>query len=381
MDLDLTDEQRMIRDTVRQFAVRRVLPRAAEIDEKDEFFWDLLQEAGDLGILGLELPEEWGGAGAYPLSAVLATEEVARCSAVVANTIGAIRLHLQLLFRFGTEAQKREWLPRLSSGREIAALGLSEPEAGSDVAGMRTRAVRTDDGYLLSGTKCFTSFGPICSLLFVLAYTDPEKGTRGGMTLFLVDPKQPGVSIGAPEKKLGQKGVPLSTEFFDDVRLSEADVLGDKGQGFKMMMQCMDGTRIDVAAQSLGLSQACFDAARQYARDRVQFGQRIADFQMIQHMLADMATEIDAGRMLTYRAALIRSKGMRCSKEASMAKLFCSDHAMKHATDALQIFGGYGYTKAYPVERYFRDAKVLQIFDGTSQIQRVIIARHIMREI
>ena len=379
MDLDLTFEEQAISQTARRFAEEHILPRAAEIDEKEEFFFDILEEAARHGLLATEIPEAWGGAEAGPMASVLTTESFARCSATVAGAIGAIRTHMMLLHEFGSDEQKRRWLPRLVGGEGVAALGITEPDAGSDLSGIRTTAVRRGDSYVLNGSKCFTSFGPICDFFFVLAYTDKEKGTRGGMTLFLVEADAAGVFIGPPEKKMGHRGVPLTAETFTDVHVPAANVLGKEGQGFKALMHCFDATRTDVAAQGLGISQACFEAGTAYARERVQFGRPIGDNQAVQWMLVDMDMGIEAGRLLTYKAALMRARGVRCSREAATAKLFCSDNAMKHASDAVQIFGGYGYLKSNPLERFFRDAKVLQIWDGTSQIQRYVIAREILR--
>lgn len=381
MDFTPTFEQQAIRDTARRFAEEVVQPQAAEIDTNDRFFFDLLAAAGRLGLIAVDLAEVEGGAGADPLATILSVEEIGRRSPVVASTLGALRTHIMLLSRFGTKAQKERYLPRLIAGTGIAALAVTEPDAGSDLAGTRTRARRDGAGYRLDGAKCFTSFGNICDFYFVLAYTDPDQGTRHGMTLFLVDRDTPGITVGPEEAKLGQRGVPLTAETFEDVSVPADCVLGREGEGFGALMQCFDATRTEVAAQGLGISLACFEAAARYAGGRVQFGRPIIDHQAIQWMLVDMETEIEAGRLLTYKAATLLARGVRCSREASRAKLFCSDKAMRHATDAIQIFGGYGYLKSNPVERLFRDAKVLQIYDGTNQIQRLILAREIRKEV
>ena len=380
MDFTLTFEQRAIRDSARRFAEEEVQPQAAQIDAEDHFFFDILAAAGRLGLIAVDLPEAEGGAAADPLATVLTVEEIGRHSPVVASTLGAMRTHIMLLSRFGTEAQKKRYLPRLMAGTGIAALAVTEPEAGSDLARTRTRAQRDGANYRLNGAKCFTSFGNICDFYFLLAYTDPKQGTRRGMTLFLVDRDTPGITVGSQEPKLGQRGAPLTAEIFEDVPVPAASVLGREGEGFGALMHCFDATRTEVAAQGLGISLACFEASARYAAGRVQFGRPIIDHQAIQGMLVDMETDIEAGRLLTYQAATLRAQGMRCSREASRAKLFCSDNAMRHATDAIQIFGGYGYLKSNPIERLFRDAKVLQIYDGTSQIQRLILAREIRKE-
>ncbi|HEX2986588.1 MAG TPA: acyl-CoA dehydrogenase family protein [Chloroflexota bacterium] len=379
MDFQPTETQKMIRDMARQFATEYVEPRAKEIDEKDEFFPDLIEKAGELGLLGMELPEEDGGAACGTVAAVMSGEEIGRVSAAVCNVMGAIRLHLALLSKFGTAAQKEKWLEALSSGRKIGGFAITEPGAGSDVASIKTRAVKRGDKWVINGQKIFITLAPVSDMMIVLTSTDPEKGSRGE-TCFIVEKGTPGLTIGPKDPMMGQHGVPVSQVYFDDCEVPAENLFGEEGKGFKVMMAGLDGTRLDIAALSLGLSQAAFEQAASYAATREQFGQPIGENQGIGFMLAEMATEIDAGRMLLYRAAWMRDAGLPFTKESSMAKFFCADNAMRHTTNAVQIFGGYGYTKEYPVERYMRDTKVCLIYDGTSQIHRMIIARKILKE-
>ncbi|MGE5620779.1 MAG: acyl-CoA dehydrogenase family protein [Sphingomonadaceae bacterium] len=379
MDFHPTEVELMIRETARQFAIEHVEPRAKEIDEKDEFFHDLIEIAGDLGLLGMELPESEGGAACGTLAAVMSGEEIGRVSAAVCNVIGAIRLHVNLLSKFGTPAQKEKWLEVLCSGRKIGGFAITEPGAGSDVASLKTVAVRKGDKWVINGQKIFITLAPVSDMMIVLTSTDPSKGSRG-QTCFIVEKDAPGLKVGPKEPMMGQHGVPVSQVFFDDCEVPAENMFGQEGQGFKIMMAGLDGTRLDIAALSLGLSQAAFEMAAAYAATREQFGQPIGNFQGVGFMLAEMATEIDAGRLLLYRAARMRDEGVPFTKEASMAKYYCADNAMKHTTNAVQIFGGYGYSKEYPLERFMRDTKVCQIYDGTSQIHRMIIARQILKE-
>ncbi|MCL4534839.1 MAG: acyl-CoA dehydrogenase family protein [Bacteroidetes bacterium] len=379
MDFNPTEVEIMIRETARQFAIEHVEPRAKEIDEKDEFFPDLIEIAGDLGLLGMELPESEGGADCGTLAAVMSGEEIGRVSAAVCNVIGAIRLHLNLLSKFGSPAQKERWMEALSSGRKIGGFAITEPGSGSDVSSIKTTAVRRGDRWVINGQKIFITLAPVSDMMIVLTSTDPSKGSRG-QTCFIVEKGTPGLTVGPKDPMMGQHGVPISQLFFDNCEVPAENLFGEEGQGFKIMMAGLDGTRLDIAALSLGISQAAFEQAAAYAATRQQFGQPIGNYQGIGFMLAEMATEIDAGRLLMYRAARMRDDGIPFTKEASMAKYFCADNAMRHTVNALQIFGGYGYSKEYPLERYVRDVKVCQIYDGTSQIHRMIIARKILQE-
>ncbi|MFF2854785.1 acyl-CoA dehydrogenase family protein [Peribacillus sp. NPDC058002] len=379
MDFQLTDSMKEIRQLVKTFATEVVAPRVKEIEEKDEFFPDVVQKAGELGILGMELPEEEGGINSGTLAAVMSNEEIAKVSAAVCNVIGAVRLHLALIHQFGTEKQKSHWLPALSSGKKIGSFSITEPGAGSDAANIKTTAVKEGNNWILNGGKSFITLGPVADMTVVLTVTDKSKGVHG-LTCFIVEKGMPGFLAGPKDYMMGQHGVPVSQLFFDNCVVPEENMLGEEGQGFKVMMAGLDGTRLDIAALSLGLSQAAFEAAAAYAANRQQFGQPIGHFQGVGFMLAEMETEIDAGRLLLYRAAHLRDVGLPFTKQSSMAKYFCSDNAMRHTTNAVQIFGGYGYSKEYPVERFMRDAKICQIYDGTSQIHRMIISRSIMKE-
>lgn len=379
MDFKPTEAEQMIRDMARQFAVEHVAPRAKEIDEKDEFFPDLVRTAGDLGLLLMELPESEGGAECGTLAAVMSGEEIGRVSAGVCNVVGGIRLHLGLLSKFGTPAQKERWIEALGSGRQIGGFAITEPNAGSDVSSIKTTAVRKGDRWVINGQKIFITLAPASDMMIVLTSTDPFKGSRGH-TCFSVEKGTPGFSVGPKEPMMGQHGVPVGQVFFDNCEVPAENIFGLEGQGFKIMMAGLDGTRLDIAALSLGLSRAAFELAAGYAASRKQFGQLIREFQGVGFMLAEMATEIDAGRLLLYRTARMRDDGVPFTKEASMAKYYCADNAMRHTTNAVQIFGGYGYSKEYPLERFMRDVKICQIYDGTSQIHRLIIARKILQE-
>ena len=382
--IDLTDEQRAVRDQVRAFANEEIAPLAQQIDDEDVFPVELVRRIGQLGVFGLELPEAWrAGVGLLgsgdTISATIACEEIARASAAVGNIVSAIRICAFALERFGSEAVKRSWLPTLVRGEGTVAFAVTEPGAGSDLASLATAARRDGDAYVLDGEKWPITFAPIADAFLVLCTLDPAQGTRG-MTMLLVERDRPGVTVGPAERKLGQLGNPLGGVKFNGVRVPIENLIGEEGQGFKIAMSSLDVTRIDVASIALGLSRAALDAARGHALAREQFGKPIAELQAVQFMLAEMATEIEAGQWLTWRAATVRAQGGRFTREAAMAKLFCSDNCMKHTTNAIQILGGRGYLKGYDVERYFRDAKVTQIYDGTSEIQKVVIARHVLAE-
>jgi alkylation response protein AidB-like acyl-CoA dehydrogenase len=341
-----------------------------------------VRRIGQFGVLGLELPAEWrsgvGNLGAGDaIAGTIACEEIAWASAAVGNILSAIRITAFALNRFGSPAAKRRWLPSLIAGESTVGFAVTEPGAGSDLASQTTTARRDGDDYVVDGAKWPITFAPIADAFIVLCSLDRSLQTRG-MAMMLVERDRPGVTIGPPERKLGQLGNPLGGVTFTEVRVPRDNLLGEEGQGFKIAMSSLDVTRIDVASIALGLSRAALDAARSHALERVQFGKPIAELQAVQFMLAEMATDIEAGRWLTWRAASVRDQGVRFTREAAMAKLFCSDNCMKHTTNAIQVLGGRGYLKDYVVERYFRDAKVLQIYDGTSEIQKVVIARHVL---
>ena len=377
MSIELTEEQLATQDAVRAFVRKELEPAAAEIDEKDEYPEKIVKGLAGLGVLGMEVAPEYGGTEADSISGALVCQEVAWGSASVGNIVSAIRLNTFLINKFGTEAVKKRWLPSMVQGKKLASFAITEPSAGSDVSSIRTTATREGDEYVIHGGKVFITLAPVADGFITLCYLDKSKGTRG-MATVLVERDRPGVSIGKHERKLGQLGNPVAAVDFDHVRVPAENLLGAEGQGFKIMMTGLDVTRIDIAAIGLGLSQAALDASRNYALQRVQFEQALAKFQAIQFKLADMATDIEAGKWLTYRACTLRDQGVRYTREAAMAKLFCTDNCMRHTTEAVQVFGGYGYTKDYPVERFFRDAKLTQIYDGTSEIQRIVIARSVL---
>ncbi|MBE3552372.1 MAG: acyl-CoA dehydrogenase [Kyrpidia tusciae] len=378
MNFSLTEEQQEIRDAVRRFAEEVIRPRAPQIDEEDRFPRDIIQNMADLGFLGIPIPEEWGGVGADFVSYVLAIEEVAKVSATVAvilavhTSLGA----LSVLYH-GSEDQKDKYLRGLASGRLLGAFALTEPQAGSDAAAITTRARREPGGYRIDGQKVFITNGGEADLYLVFANLNPEAGRRG-ITAFLVEADNQGLIIGKKERKMGLNGSATTELIFEDCRVPESARLGGEGEGYRVAMSLLDGGRIGIAAQALGIAEGALELARAYVKERQQFGRRIGDFQGVQFILADRAAEIEAARLLVYRAATMRAKGLPCAKEAAMAKFYASDTAMRATVDAVQLHGGYGYIKDYAVERYMRDAKVTQIYEGTNQIQRMVVAKHVL---
>ncbi|WP_026974297.1 acyl-CoA dehydrogenase [Alicyclobacillus contaminans] len=377
MQFELTREQADIRNMVRTFARDVIAPRAADIDEKDEFPRDILRQMGELGLMGLPIPEPYGGVGADFLAYITVIEEISYASA----TVGVIlAVHTSVgtfpIVYFGTEEQKRKYVPKLAAGEWIGAFALTEPNAGSDASSIRTQAVRDGDHYVLNGSKIFITNGGEADLYCVFAVTDRKRGNRG-ITAFLVERDTPGFRVGKKERKMGLNGSATAELLFEDCRVPVENRLGQENEGFSIAMRLLDAGRIGIAAQGLGIARAAFDAANRYVRQRKQFGQEIFQFQGVQFMLADMATKIEAAKWLVYHAAQLRQDGKPCTREAAMAKMFATDTAMQVTTDAVQLFGGYGYTREFPVERYMRDAKVTQIYEGTNQIQRIVIARHL----
>ncbi len=378
MDFELTEEQQMIRKMVRDFAEREIMPIAQETDETGEFPWETIHKMAPLGLLGLPIPEEYGGAGADNVSFTIALEEIARACGSTAITLDVhTSLACELIYLFGTEEQKRKYLVPMARGEKLGAFGLTEPEAGSDAGATKTRAVLDGDEWVINGQKIFITNGSIAEVVIIAAVTDPEKGTRG-ISNFIVEKDTPGFRPGREEEKMGLKGSVTSELFFDDCRVPKENLLGKEGDGFKQFLITLDGGRIAIGAMAVGLAQAAFEKAVAYSKERVQFGQPIANFQAIQWMIADMATEIDAARLLVYRAAWLKDKGMRFTKEAAMAKLYASEAAERACYKALQIHGGYGYMKEYDVERYYRDNRLCAIAEGTSEIQRLVIARQVL---
>jgi butyryl-CoA dehydrogenase len=382
MDLELNEEQEMIRKMARDFAQNELAPVAAELDEESEPPLDNLRKMAELGFMGLAIPEEYGGIEADSLSYVIAIEEISK---VCASTGVILAVHNSLgsygLVTFGTEEQKRKFLPPLAS-EWISTYALTEPETGSDAASIKTRAILDGDEYVINGTKQFITSAPFAHLFVVFAVTDPNKRHRG-ISAFVVEKDTPGFSVGREENKMGIRAASTSGLVFEDCRIPTTNRLGEEGEGFKVAMSSLDAGRVGIAAQALGIAQGAYEAALAYAKERHAFGQSVAEFQGIQWMLADMATRIEAARLLTYQAALAKDRakktGERYSKEAAMAKLFASETAVWVTNKAVQIHGGYGYIKEYAVERYYRDAKITEIYEGTSEIQRIVIAHQILR--
>jgi len=374
----LNEDEQLIMETVRDFAREQVAPRAAEIDRTGEFPHDLVKQMGQLGLMGVCLPEEYGGADqSYVLFAMIVEELCKACASTGLIMDVNISLCAEPILLFGDEAQKRRFLTPLATGEKLGALAITEPEAGSDAAGIKTTAVRQGDHYALNGSKIFITNGGVADTYVCTAVTDKEAGHRG-ITDFIVEKGMPGLSFGAPLHKLGINGSATTEVFFDNVRVPVENRLGEEGMGFKITMDTLDGGRVGIAAQAVGIAQSALDDAVTYIEQRKQFGKRISEFQAIQFMVADMATSIEAARLLTLQAAALRQQGIPCARESAMAKLYAGDVAVKVATDALQLFGGYGYIKEYPAERHLRDAKITQIYEGTQQIQRMVIARGII---
>ena len=372
------EEHTEFRAVVRRLADERIAPRAAEIDETAEFPWDVKEALADAGLLGLHIPEEYGGSGADTLTGCIAVEEVARACASSSLIPLVQKLGTVPILMGASDAQCKEWLPAVASGEDLISYCLSEADAGSDAASMKTSARRDGDEYVLDGTKFWISGGAAASCFSVLAKTDPAAGARG-VSAFYVRRDDPGVSVGKKEEKLGIKGSPTNQVHFDGVRIPADRLIGDEGRGFTYAMQAFDHTRLTVGAQAVGIAQGALDAAMAYVREREQFGKPVGAFQGVQFMVADMAMEIEASRGLVAIAAGKADRGDHdLTLFSSYAKTKASDVAMKVTTDAVQLLGGYGYVRDYPVERMMRDAKITQIYEGTNQIQRVVMARHLL---
>jgi butyryl-CoA dehydrogenase len=378
MDFELTEEQLLVKETAAAFVAREVKPVASAMDREGGYPAALVRRLGELGFLGMLVPQAYGGSGMDLVSYVVAMEEISRAWASLSVVMS---VHNSLvctpLLRFGSPAQKEKFLPPLARGEKLGCYALTEPSAGSDAGAIQTRAARSGDGYVLNGQKIFTTNGSHADFALVYAVTDPAKGKKG-ISAFLVDTRTPGFCVGKLEDKLGLRSSDTAALNFEDCRVPESNRLGAEGDGFRIALSTLDGGRIGIAAQALGIAQGCLDEALGYAKERRQFGQPIASFQAIQWMLADMATEIDAARLLAYRAAWLAEGATKFTREAAMAKLFASEAANRSAYKALQIFGGYGYTKEFPVERFFRDARITTLYEGTSEIQRLVIARALL---
>ena len=380
MDFRPTEEQELLRRTVREFAESEIGPHVMEWDEAQKFSDDLLPKLAALGLAGVQFPEDYGGAALSAVDYCICIEELARvCPAVALSVAAHNGLCSAHISAFGSGEQKKQYLPRLVRGEVWGAWGLTEAGAGSDAAGMRTTAVRQGECWVINGAKTFITHGRIGGVMVVIAVTDRTNGHRG-ISAFIVERGTPGMSAGKKENKLGMRASDTSEVIFDNCRVPLGQMLGEEGQGFINTLQVLDGGRIGIAALSVGLAQGAYEAALNYAKERRQFGQPIAGFQAIQWKLADNATRIEAARLLTYRAAYLRDQGARTTRESSIAKLFASEIAVKAADDCVQIHGGYGFVKDYPAEKYFRDVKLLTIGEGTSEIQRLVIARQLLTQ-
>ncbi|MGB9804797.1 acyl-CoA dehydrogenase, partial [Desulfofundulus sp.] len=379
MNFVLTEEQQLLRQTVRDFAENEVAPKAAEMDETEEYDWSLWDKMAEMGLTGIPFPEEYGGAGMDNLSYAIAVEELSR---VCASTGVLISAHTSLcswpIYAFGNEEQKRKYLVPLAEGKKIGALGLTEPSAGSDAGSVKLSAVRDGDEYVLNGTKIFITNGGRADVYVVIARTDPDLSKKHrGTTAFIVEKGTPGFTFGKKEHKMGIRASYTYELVFDNCRIPRENMLGKEGEGFKIAMATLDGGRIGIAAQALGIAQGAFEQALAYSKVREQFGRPICSNQGIAWMLADMATRIEAARLLVYQAAFLKDNKLPYGKESAMAKLYASEVAMWVTTKAVQIHGGYGYTREYPVERMMRDAKITEIYEGTSEVQRIVIANYL----
>ncbi|MGD0794631.1 MAG: acyl-CoA dehydrogenase family protein [Dehalococcoidales bacterium] len=380
MDFDLTEEQKMLQLTLHDFAEKELVPVASQIDRDAAFPAAELRKMAGLGLFGLTIPEKYGGSGKGLMELCITVEELARASAAIDNYLRvSLSLAIAPVIQCGTEAQKKRFLPPHASGEKLACFALTEAEAGSDPSGITTTAARRKGGYVINGNKLFISLGDRAGTIVVFATVDKTLGQKG-ITAFVMDKNNPGVTVGKSEDKMGLRGLASTELIFQDCFVPEEDRLGEESQGLRIALVALDESRVTVGAEAVGISRAAYEAALNYAKERKQFQQPIANFQGIQWMLADMATQIDAARLLTYRAAYLHDKGQPYVKEAAMAKVFASEMSGFVTSKALQIHGGYGYTKDYPLERYFRDAKITEIYEGTSEIMRVTIARSILRE-
>jgi len=382
MDFALTEEQGLLRDTMREFVSREISPEAGELDRLSQFPSRAIQRLAELGLLGMAIPEAFGGAGLDTLGSAVAIEEIARGSASLAVTVSVTNsVCAGPIVRFGNEDQRRRYLPRLAKGEILGGFSLTEPDSGSDAAHLRTRASLEGDTYLLTGDKAWVSNVQVGHVFVVLAATRPEQGSHG-LTAFLVERDFPGFSFGKVEDKMGLRSSLTGSLELQDCRVPVANRLGEEGQGFKIAMATLDGARIGIAAQAVGIARGALQESIAFARQRKAFGRPICQFQAIQFMLADMATAIDAARLLVHPAAHLRDRGdVQFTKEASMAKLFATEMVNRVAYQAVQIHGAYGYSREYPVERYYRDARVTTIYEGTSEIQRLVIARRLLESV
>lgn len=380
-DMELTEEQKMVREMVRDFAAKEIEPRAKYIDQTQEFPLDTFKKMAELNLMGICFPQQYGGAGCDTVCYAIAVEEIARvCGSTALSYAAHVSLGAYPIYAFGTEAQKKKYLVPLARGETLGCLGLTEPNAGSDVAGIETTAVPDDDGFLINGTKTFITNASYASTAIVAATRQRGSGYKS-ISTFIVEAGTPGFRVGKKENKLGVRGSNTAELIFENCRIPRENLLGKEGEGFKYLMETLDGGRISIGALALGIAQGALDKSIAYAKERKQFGEFIATFQAIRFMIADMATEIEAARHLVYHAARRKDAGMPYTKESAMAKLFASEVAMRATRNAIQIHGGYGYMTDYTVERYYRDAKLCEIGEGTSEIQRLVISRELLGKI
>ncbi|WP_174614965.1 acyl-CoA dehydrogenase [Virgibacillus ihumii] len=380
MNLNFTEEQEMMRKMVRDFAQKEVAPRIKQMEEEDRFPEEIIQKMGELGLMGIPIPEEYGGSGMDFTSYIIAINELAKVSA----TVGVIlSVHTSVgtspILYFGNEAQKKHYIPKLASGEYLGAFAVTEPGAGSDVASMKTRAKKDGDHYILNGSKIFITNGGSADTFITFARTNGEEGSQG-VSAFIIERDTLGFEIGKPEKKMGLHGSSTVQINFDNCKVPREQLLGEEGEGFKIAMANLNVGRIGIAAQALGIGEAALEHATSYAKERKQFGKPIAANQGISFKLADMATEVEAAKLLVYNVASLVERDIPAGKQASMAKMYASKTARKAAIEAVQVFGGYGYTEDYPVERLFRDAKVTEIYEGTNEIQHIVIAKNLLKE-
>jgi len=375
MNFELSEEQRILQQSVREFCAREIIPNAARWDREEHFPHELIPAMGEMGLLGMQIPETYGGAGMKFVDYVVALEEVARADASVGLTMASHNsLGTGHIFLAGTEEQRRKYLPRLARGTVLGGWGLTEPGSGSDAAAARSRAVRDGDGWRLNGTKTFITQGSVGEIFVIIASTEPALMQKG-LTAFIVERGTPGFRTGKRIEKMGLHASDTTELILEDVRIPDSQRLGDVNQGFFDTLKILDKGRVGIGAWAVGIGRAAFEAARKYAKERVQFNKPLAEFQAIQHMLADMATELDAARLLVWRAALLQDKQQRTTKESSIAKYYAARATMRACTNAIQIHGGYGYSREFEVERYLRDAKLGEIGEGTNEVQKMVIAR------
>ena len=378
MELKFTEEQLMMRDMVRDFAKKEIEPNIEKM-ERGEFPREILNKMAELGLMGITIPEKYGGSEMDFVSYIIAIHELSKVSAVVGVILSVhTSVGTNPILYFGNEEQKQKYVTKLAAGEYLGAFCLTEPSAGSDVGSMKSKAVKDGDHYKINGSKMFITNGGEADVYIVFASTDQAQGSRG-ISAFIVDKDTPGLIIGKDEHKMGLHGSRTVQLTFEDMKVPVENLIGEEGDGFKIALANLDVGRIGIAAQALGIAEAAFEAATAYAKERVQFGKPIAAQQGVGFKIADMATAVEASKLLVYRAADLRSRGVACGKEASMAKLFASKTAVDNSIEAVQVFGGYGYTEDYPVERYFRDAKVTEIYEGTSEIQRLVIGKHLIK--